>query len=60
MINFVRFKSNQLEIVTKILIDKKTITFEKNLLKLAKLAGSLCILNISTGNEGKKKIYNID
>ncbi len=58
MINFdlvyVRFKNNQLEIATKILTDRKTISSEKDLLKLAKLADSLCILNIRTGNDGKK------
>lgn len=50
----VRFKNNQLEIAKKILIDRKTITSEKDLLNLAKLADSLCVLNVRTGNDGKK------
>lgn len=51
---YVRFKKNQLEIGQKILIGRKTITSEKDLLKLAKLADSLCVLNVRTGNDGKK------
>lgn len=51
---YVRFKNNQLEIAKKILIYKKSITSEKDLLKLAKLADSLCVLNIRTCNNGKK------
>jgi hypothetical protein len=51
---YVRFKNNQLEIAIKILTDRKTISSEKDLLNLAKLADSLSILNIRTGNDGKK------
>jgi hypothetical protein len=51
---YVRFKTNQLEIAIKVLTQRKTISSEKDLLQLAKLADSLSILNTRNNNDGKK------
>jgi len=51
---YVRFKKIQLEIAIKILTNRKTISSEKDVLQLAKLADSLSILNTRTNNDGKK------
>ena len=51
---YVRFKKNQLEIAIKILVQRKKISSEKELLQLAKLADSLSILNVRSNNDGKK------
>ena len=51
---YVRFKKNQLQIAIQILTNKKTISSEKDLLQLAKLADSLSILNTRINNDGKK------
>jgi intein/homing endonuclease len=51
---YCRFKKNQIEIAKIILTKRKLISSEKDLLKLAKLADSLSILNIRSNNDGKK------
>jgi hypothetical protein len=51
---YVRFKNSQIEIAIKILEQRKSITSEKDLLQLAKLADSLSILNVRSNNDGKK------
>lgn len=51
---YVRFKVNQLEIGIKILEQRKQITSPQDLLKLAKLADSLSVLNVRSYNDGNK------
>jgi hypothetical protein len=51
---YIRFKNKQFEIAIKILTKKKQISSEKDLLQLAKLADSLSVLNIRSGNDGNK------
>jgi len=51
---FTRFKTNRLEIAIKILFLRNNIKSTKDLLNLAKLADSLCVLNDKSGNDGHK------
>ena len=51
---YVRFKHHQLEIGKQILKQRKDIASVKDLLKLAKLADSLSVLNDKSTNDGKK------
>lgn len=51
---YARFKNKQLEIGLKILQEKKIINSPEDLVKLAKLADSLSVLNTKSGNDGFK------
>ena len=51
---YLRFKTNQFEIALKILKLRKNINYTSELLVLAKLADSLSVLNVRSGNDGHK------